>query len=208
MYKYGFNKNNIRISEKCLRKFINIVNFYKYPTGIGLDENGYFSLDLKNKNYFISFSFQSELHLCIYNFKKDFTTKIIKPEDFFKNIDSDIYSDFFDKKSDFINIDDKYFFKKNKQDLINKKYSFITVNSIYTLENKIGTFNEKATKTVETEDFFKNVNSDIYSDFFDKKKYFMMESHSNFIENHLEKILPKNYKGLFFKYYNVEFTYW
>lgn len=89
-YEYGFNKNNIRISEKCLRKFINIVNFYKYPTGIGLDENGYFSLDLKNKNYFISFSFQSELHLCIYNAKKDFITKIIKPEDICSNMIDDI----------------------------------------------------------------------------------------------------------------------
>ena len=199
-YEYNFNKNNIRISEKCLRKFIDIVNFYKYPTGIGLDENGYFTLDLKNKNYFISFSFQNKLHLCIYNFQKEFITKIIKPEDFFKNVDSNIYYDFFDKKNDFIATDN----------------NFIMISSNHTLKSKSNFFYNKlsildfkeSNKVVKSEDFFKNVDSNIYYDFFDEKKYFKIKSDNNFIKNNLEIILPKNYKGKFFIDYTYEFIHW
>lgn len=194
-YEYGFNKNNIKISEKCLRKFIGIVNFYKYPTGIGLDENGYFSLDLKNNNYFMSFSFQIKLHLCIYNFQKDFTTKIINPENFFKHVNSYIYSDFFNKK-----IDDNFMVLSINPALKNKSISSY---------NQISIFNFKETvKEVKSEDSLENIYIDLHSNFLRKKTSLLMKIDDNFIRNHSEKILQKNYKGTFFKYYAYGFMHW
>ena len=107
-YEYEFNEKDMIISEKCLRKFIDMVHFYEYPKGIGLGEAGYFGLDIKNQNYFMSILFRNKMHLYIHNFKDLIITNIIKPEEFFDNVDIGIYSNFFNKKNSFVESDNYY----------------------------------------------------------------------------------------------------
>ncbi|WP_157159094.1 hypothetical protein, partial [Brachyspira pilosicoli] len=43
----GLNKDNVNISEKKIREFLSFIKLYEYPQAISLDEDGYFSLEIK-----------------------------------------------------------------------------------------------------------------------------------------------------------------
>lgn len=60
------NKKNYKKSEKKLKKFLRYISLYKYSYSIGLDDNGYFTLEIKENNYHVLFIFRDRLNFYIY----------------------------------------------------------------------------------------------------------------------------------------------
>lgn len=100
------NQNNVLMSKNKLLSFLEYINFYEYPKGVGLDDNGYFTLEIDRNDVYAVFIFREKLHFYYYKFKKlEFSLKIQNPEDFFTNINYTKYNELFKykEKSNLVN---------------------------------------------------------------------------------------------------------
>ncbi|WP_157159024.1 hypothetical protein, partial [Brachyspira pilosicoli] len=83
----------VNISEKKIREFLSFIKLYEYPQAISLDEDGYFSLEIKRNDFYIAFIFRKRLKF--YFYKNDqfiMSSEIKNIKDFFSNINYDVYN--------------------------------------------------------------------------------------------------------------------
>lgn len=119
------NQYNVLISKNQLLSFLEHIEFYEYPKGIGLDDNGYFTLEIDRNNTYAVFIFRDEMHFYYYKDKKlELSLKIQNAEDFFIDINYTKYNELFKYKYKWIPvnyiIDINYYSTFKKKKLIHK----------------------------------------------------------------------------------------
>lgn len=92
------DEKNVKMSKKKLESFLKNINLYKYPSAIGLDDDGYFSLEIKkyNKKIFIIFRKMTYFYLCEKG-EIIMSLKLKNFKDFFKIVNLTTYDKFFYK---------------------------------------------------------------------------------------------------------------
>ena len=96
-YEDELNVNNMRFSKKLLLLFIDKVIFSDYYSVV-LDDDGYYTLRMKNKNTLLLLTFKNNnIHFYI-NYKKNSKSGDATLEELFYNIDSSVYENFFMQK--------------------------------------------------------------------------------------------------------------